>query len=101
MRLAPWKILPLLACLLAISSFGWAQVINFINLPTNGTPIPNGYAELDWINFYRMSTNVLLTPMKAAQLSGAVLPSTTFASTTAEHPQPLLPLTCSTSPAHG
>jgi hypothetical protein len=53
-------------------------VINFINLPTNGTPIPNGYAELDWINFYRMSTNVLLTPMKAAQLSGAVLPSTTY-----------------------
>jgi PEP-CTERM motif-containing protein len=56
MRLAPGRILLLAACLFVVSAFGWAEVITFNSLPGNGTPIPNGFAGMDWNNFYDMST---------------------------------------------
>lgn len=60
MRLRPRKGLLLAACLLAISLFASAEVITFSSLPGNGKPIPNGFAGLDWLNFYDMDKNMLL-----------------------------------------
>jgi len=62
MHLASRKSLLLAACLLVAGSFASAEVITFNSLPGNGTPIPNGFAGLDWNNFYDMNGHVLLTP---------------------------------------
>ena len=70
MRPAPRKILLVTACLLIVSSWGWANVINFSNLPGNGSAVPEGYAGFNWHNFYDMSGNSALT---------AALPSLSFA----------------------
>lgn len=74
MRLAQ-KLLLLTACLFLISSLGSAEVITFNSLPGNGTPIPNGFAGMDWNNFYDVSMAQLLTGNNVA---GGV-PNTTFA----------------------
>jgi hypothetical protein len=74
MRVAPRKILLLAVCLL-VSSFASAEVITFNSLPGNGTPIPDGFAGLDWNNFYDMNRNVLLTPGSEIPLAGGVPPA--------------------------
>jgi hypothetical protein len=79
MRLAPRKTVLLAACLLAVSSFVSAEVSTFNSLPGNGKPIPNGFAGLDWLNFYHMNRIMLLPPAAMIQLAGGVPPTTTFA----------------------
>ncbi len=66
MRLAQKKLLLLLlllltACLFLLSSPASAEVITFNSLPGNGAAIPNGFAEMDWTNFYDVSMAELLT----------------------------------------
>jgi hypothetical protein len=79
MRLAPRKTVLLAACLLAVSSFASAEVITFNSLHGNGKPIPNGFARLDWLNFYDMNRNMLLPPAAMIRLAGGVPPTTSFA----------------------
>jgi PEP-CTERM motif len=55
MRLVQRRSLLLAACLLMIGSSSFAGVITFNNLPGDGTAIPNGYAGLNWNNFFNMS----------------------------------------------
>jgi PEP-CTERM motif len=74
MHLAQRKFLLLTACLFLISSLGSAEVITFNSLPGNGSAIPNGFAGMDWANFYDLSVSQLLTE----NALGAV-PNTTFA----------------------
>lgn len=66
MRFSPGKILLLTACFLAMSSFGWGDVINFSNLPDNGTAVPDGYAGFNWHNLYDMSMQGMLDPANLA-----------------------------------
>jgi hypothetical protein len=56
--------------LLLISSACFAEVITFSNLSGNGTAVPNGYAGMDWNNFYVM--NSMLTPISNNVVAGAV-----------------------------
>ena len=79
MRFALRNNLLLALCLLVVSSFASAEVITFNSLPGNGTPIPNGFAGLDWNNFYDMDMNVLLPPAAMIQLANSVPSATTFA----------------------
>ncbi len=61
MHLAQRKFLLLTACLFLISSLSAAEVITFNSLPGNGTAIPNGFAGMDWNNFYDVSMAQMLT----------------------------------------
>jgi hypothetical protein len=61
MRVAQRKFLLLTACLFLLTSLGTAEVITFNSLPGNGTAIPNGFAGMDWNNFYDVSMAELLT----------------------------------------
>jgi len=72
MRPALRKILVLTACLFVISSLGWADVINFSNLPGNGSAVPEGYAGFNWHNFYDMSMNGVLDFLPNVMPAGAV-----------------------------
>jgi PEP-CTERM motif len=62
MRLALRMILFVTICVLAISSMGWAEVINFNNLPGDGSTVPNGYDGFNWYNFYDMTMKGILDP---------------------------------------
>ncbi len=62
MKLALKMILFVTVFVLAISSLGWAEVIDFNNLPGNGSAVPNGYDGFNWYNFYDMSMNRILDP---------------------------------------
>jgi hypothetical protein len=79
MRPAQRKILLLTACMLVISSLGWADVINFSNLPDNGTAVPEGYAGFNWHDFFDMRMNAVLDPIPNAATAGAVPPGLSFA----------------------
>ena len=68
MRLALRKIMFVTVCVFAISSLGWAEVIDFNNLPGDGSAVPNGYDGFNWSNFYDMSI------MKGILDPGASLP---------------------------
>lgn len=61
MRLAQRKFLLLTACLFLLSSLGSAEIITFNSLPGDGTAIPNGFAGMDWNNFYDVSMAEMLT----------------------------------------
>jgi hypothetical protein len=61
MRLAQKKFLLLTACLFLLSSLASAEVITFNSLPGNDTAIPNGFAGMDWVNFYDVSRAEVLT----------------------------------------
>ena len=65
MRLLHGRMLFLAACALIIVPLGFADVITFNTLPGNGTAIPNGYAGLNWNNFYDMS--LASAPMGSGQ----------------------------------
>jgi hypothetical protein len=69
MRLLSRKILLLTACLVMASSGSFASVITFNSLTGNGSAIPDGYAGLNWNNFYLM--NVAPPPVGAATVSYA------------------------------
>ena len=69
MRLLSRKILLLTACLVTASSGSFASVITFNNLTGNGSAIPDGYAGMNWHNFYLM--NASPTPVDAAMVSYA------------------------------
>ncbi len=51
-----YKLIGLGACLFLLASVGFGDVITFNNAAVTGSPIPNGYAGLDWNNFYTMNT---------------------------------------------
>lgn len=76
MRLVSRRMLLLAACLLLITSASFASVITFNNLPGNGTAIPNGYAGLNWNNFYDMN---LLTPVNGGAYNGGVPAMSSYA----------------------
>ena len=62
MRFALRMILFVTVCVFAISSLGWAEVINFNNLPGDGSMVPNGYDGFNWSNFYDMTMKGILDP---------------------------------------
>jgi PEP-CTERM motif len=82
MHLAQRKFLLLTACLFLISSLSAAEVITFNSLPGNGTAIPNGFAGMDWNNFYDVSMAQMLI---GNNVPGGAL-NTSFATNTAGAP---------------
>lgn len=54
MRLTCRNLLLVTACLLMVAPAGFAGVITFSNL-SDGIAVPNGYAGMDWSNFYVMN----------------------------------------------
>ncbi len=82
MHLAQRKFLLLTACLFLISSLGSAEVITFNSLPGNGTAVPNGFAGMDWNNFYDVSMAQMLT---GNNVPGGAL-NTSFATNTGGAP---------------
>ncbi|HVP54981.1 MAG TPA: PEP-CTERM sorting domain-containing protein [Candidatus Eisenbacteria bacterium] len=79
MRLAPKKIFLLMACFLVLSSISWADVINFNNLPGDGSAVPSGYAGFNWHNLYDMSMNGILDATANLPVGGGVPAGLSFA----------------------